>query len=31
MNRRFAMELILSAAKEKLNGQYIFLTPQEMG
>lgn len=25
------MELILSSAKEKLNGQYVFLTPQEMG
>ena len=25
------MELILNAAKEKLSGQYVFLTPQEMG
>lgn len=25
------MELILNAAKEKLCGQYVFLTPQEMG
>lgn len=31
INRSFAMELILSAAKENLNGQYVFLTPQEMG
>lgn len=31
VNRSIAMELILSAAKEKLNGQYVFLTPQEMG
>ena len=31
INRRFAMELILTSAKEKLNGQYVFLTPQEMG
>lgn len=31
VNRRFAMELILSSAKDKLNGQYLFLTPQEMG
>jgi chromosome segregation ATPase len=31
INRNFAMELILAAAKEKLNGQYVFLTPQEMG
>lgn len=31
VNRRFAMELILNSAKEKLNGQYLFLTPQEMG
>jgi chromosome segregation ATPase len=27
--RKFAMELILDAAKEQLNGQYMFLTPQE--
>jgi hypothetical protein len=25
------MELIVNAAKEKLTGQYVFLTPQEMG
>lgn len=25
------MDLILNAAKDKLNGQYMFLTPQEMG
>ena len=25
------MELILNAAKERLAGQYVFLTPQEMG
>jgi hypothetical protein len=25
------MELILNAAKERLSGQYVFLTPQEMG
>lgn len=31
INRNFAMELILTAAKENLNGQYVFLTPQEMG
>ena len=31
INRSFAMELILSAAKDNLNGQYVFLTPQEMG
>lgn len=31
INRNFAMELILNAAKDKLNGQYVFLTPQEMG
>ncbi len=31
VNRRFAMELMLNSAKEKLNGQYLFLTPQEMG
>lgn len=31
INRSIAMDLILSAAKEKLNGQYVFLTPQEMG
>jgi len=31
VNRRFAMELILSSAKDNLNGQYLFLTPQEMG
>lgn len=31
INRTYAMELIVSAAKEKLNGQYVFLTPQEMG
>ena len=27
--RKFAMELILDAAKDQLNGQYMFLTPQE--
>lgn len=31
INRVFAMELIVSAAKETLSGQYVFLTPQEMG
>lgn len=31
INRTYAMDLILSAAKEALNGQYVFLTPQEMG
>lgn len=31
INRTYAMELILSAAKESLSGQYVFLTPQEMG
>lgn len=31
INRSMAMDLILSAAKDKLNGQYVFLTPQEMG
>ena len=31
INRRIVMELIVSSAKEKLNGQYMFLTPQEMG
>lgn len=31
INRRFAMDLILSSAIQKLNGQYLFLTPQEMG
>ena len=31
VNRKIVMELILSSAKEKLNGQYVFLTPQEMG
>lgn len=31
INRTIAMDLILSAAKDKLNGQYVFLTPQEMG
>jgi chromosome segregation ATPase len=31
VNRQFAMELIVNAAKEKLKGQYVFLTPQEMG
>ena len=25
------MELLLDAAKVKLDGQYVFLTPQEMG
>jgi hypothetical protein len=25
------MELILNAAKERLSGQYVFLTPQECG
>jgi structural maintenance of chromosomes protein 6 len=28
--RSFALELILEAAKEKLHGQYMFLTPQDM-
>lgn len=31
INRTYAMDLIVSAAKESLNGQYVFLTPQEMG
>lgn len=31
INRTYAMELIVSAAKEALSGQYFFLTPQEMG
>ena len=31
INRSFAMDLIVAAAKDKLNGQYVFLTPQEMG
>jgi chromosome segregation ATPase len=31
INRDFAMELIVGAAKQNLNGQYVFLTPQEMG
>lgn len=31
INRTMAMELIVSAAKDKLNGQYVFLTPQEIG
>jgi hypothetical protein len=31
LNRKIVMELLLHSAKEKLNGQYVFLTPQEMG
>jgi len=31
INRRFAMELIINTAKDRLAGQYVFLTPQEMG
>jgi chromosome segregation ATPase len=31
INRNFAMDLLLDAAKERLNGQYMFLTPQEVG
>ncbi len=31
INRDFAMELIVNAAKDNMNGQYVFLTPQEMG
>lgn len=31
LNRRFAMDLIIHSAKKALNGQYVFLTPQETG
>ena len=31
INRSFAMDLILDAARKQLNGQYMFLTPQETG
>lgn len=31
VNRKIVMELLLNAAKDNLNGQYVFLTPQEMG
>ena len=29
INRSFAMDLIVDAARESLNGQYMFLTPQD--
>jgi chromosome segregation ATPase len=31
INRNLAMDLIVASAKDNLNGQYIFLTPQGIG
>lgn len=30
VNRKFALDLLVNAAKEKISGQFVFLTPQDL-